>query len=87
MRFKLTTETTLCGHIFSPCVNFTNVLCAAFMLVVPKSVKNTVKSSVSFYAFGICTHKSCTQNVDEIEPMFPTMLRQGWHMLRALKHT
>jgi len=30
--------------------------------------KNTVKSSVSFYALGICSRKSCTSNVDEIEP-------------------
>jgi len=30
--------------------------------------KNTVKSSVSFYAFGICERKSCKKNIDEIEP-------------------
>ena len=40
-------------------VNFANVLRTAFMLVDPKSVKNTVKSSVSFYSFGICRRKSC----------------------------
>jgi len=34
-------------------VNITNILLKAFMLVDPESVKNTVKSSVSFYAFGI----------------------------------
>ena len=39
-----------------------------FALVDPKSVKNTVRSSVSSYAFGIYKHKSCTSNVDEIEP-------------------
>jgi len=49
-------------------VNFTNVLRAAFTLVDPESFKNTVKSSVSFYAFGICGRKSCTKSVDEIEP-------------------
>ncbi len=49
-------------------VNFTNIFMLSFKLVDPKSVKNTVKSSVSFYAFGICRRKSCTQNVDEIEP-------------------
>jgi len=52
-----------------PCVNFTNLLPAAFALVDPESVKNTVKSSVSFYAFGICKRESFTQNVDEIEPL------------------
>ncbi len=36
-------------------VNFTNVLRTASTLVDSESVKNTVKSSVSFYAFGICT--------------------------------
>jgi len=41
-------------------VNFINILCTAFALVDPKSVKNTVKSSVSFYAFGINERKSCT---------------------------
>jgi len=40
-------------------VNFINILQAAFMLVDPESVKNTVKSSVSIYAFGICAPKSC----------------------------
>ncbi len=32
----------------------------AFALVDPERVKNTVKSSVSFYAFGIYKRKSCT---------------------------
>jgi len=55
-----------------PGVNITNVLLAAFMLVDPESVKNTVKSSVSFYAYGICSNKSCTNNIDEIEPGLST---------------
>ncbi len=41
-------------------VNFINVLRTAFALVDPESVKNTFKSSVSFYTFGIYEHKSCT---------------------------
>ncbi len=41
-------------------VNFTNILRSAFMLEDPKSVKNIVKSLVSFYSFGICMRKSCT---------------------------
>jgi hypothetical protein len=48
------------AHSFTPGVNFINVLCTAFALVDPESVKNTVKSSVSFYAFGIYKRKSCT---------------------------
>ncbi len=43
-----------------PGVNFINVLCTAFALEDPKSVKNAVESSVSFYAFGIYERKSCT---------------------------
>jgi len=43
---------------------------------IPK-MKNTVRSSVSFYAFGIYMHKSCTQNVDEIEPCFHGPTNQG----------
>ncbi len=45
-----------------------NILRTAFVLVDPESVKITVKSSVSFYAFGIYERKSCAYNVDEIEP-------------------
>ncbi len=41
-------------------VNFINVPHTAFALVDPESVKITVKSSVSFYAFGIYKPKSCT---------------------------
>ncbi len=48
-------------------VNVINILHTAFALVDPKSVKNTVKSFVYFYAFGIYKRKSCTYNVDEIE--------------------
>jgi len=43
-----------------PGVNFTKVLHTAFTPVDPKSRKNTVKASVSFYAFGIYKCKSCT---------------------------
>jgi len=43
-----------------PGVNFINVLQAAFAGADPKSVKNKIKSSVSFYAFGIFAHKSCS---------------------------
>jgi len=53
---------------YSSGVNFTNVLRTDYALIDPKSVKNTAKSSVSFYAFGIYKRKSCTYNVDEIEP-------------------
>jgi len=39
-------------------VNFTNIL-SSFCTVDPESLKNTVKSSVSFYTFGLCARKSC----------------------------
>ncbi len=41
---------------------------SAYSFCARRSQKNTVKSSVSFYAFGIYKHKSCTKNGDEIEP-------------------
>ena len=43
------------------------------LLVDPESVKITVKSSVSFYAFGIYRCKSCLMNVDEIDTRFLTL--------------
>ncbi len=46
-----------CAEI--PGVNFFNVLRAAFAHADPKSVKNTVKSALSFYAFGLHDRKSC----------------------------
>jgi len=39
---------------------FTGISVIAFALVDPESVKNTVKSTVSFYAFGIYERKNCT---------------------------
>jgi len=33
----------------------------------PKSPKMTVKSSVTFFAFGICSDKNFAQNIDEID--------------------
>ncbi len=44
----------------TPGLNFIIILCTVFTLVDPKSAKNTVKSLVSFYAFGIYERKSCT---------------------------
>jgi len=37
-------------------VNFTNILCAAFMRTDPKSAKNTDSLTVFFCTFGICAH-------------------------------
>ncbi len=39
-------------------VHFTNILRAAFVFVYPKNIKNAVKSSVSFYTFGLHMHES-----------------------------
>ncbi len=50
-----------CNTYFSAATssdNFTNILPKAFTLVDPESVKNTFKSSVTFYAFRICERKS-----------------------------
>jgi len=51
----------------APGVNFINVLTAGFACADPESIKNTVKSSVSFYAFGKYVGKSCLLNIDEID--------------------
>ncbi len=33
--------------------------------------KNSVKLSVSFYAYGICARKICSYNVDETDTLYP----------------
>ena len=53
-------ERRLRSFLQSSGVNFINNLHTAFAFVDSKSVKNTVKSSVSFYAFWIYKRKSCT---------------------------
>ncbi len=55
----------------TPGLNFINVLRTAFTLIDPKSVKNTVKSKVSFYTFGIYGRKSCLLNIGEIDTWMP----------------
>jgi len=57
----------ICLHVTS-WVNFTYFLHEAFTLVDPESVKNTVKSSVSFYAFGICGCKSGRRTFMKLTP-------------------
>ena len=49
-------------------VNFTNILCAAFMLTDPKSVKKTVNSSSFFALLGSTGVKALSKYVDEIDP-------------------
>jgi hypothetical protein len=56
----------------TPGVNFINVLRVAVAPVDPKSVKNTVKSSVSFYTFGICKRKSCKIMLVKLSPSLET---------------
>jgi len=43
-------------------------LLTAFTHITPQKNKNSVKLSVSFYAFGIYARKNCVQNADEIDP-------------------
>ncbi len=52
----------------TPGVNFINILRTAFVLVDPKGVKRYWWLNYIFYAFGIYKCKSCTLNIDEIEP-------------------
>jgi len=54
----------------SPSVNFTNFLLSALALVDPKSLKNTVKSSVSFYAFtGSACKKVVPRTLMKLSPI------------------
>ncbi len=48
-----------CWCTLIPGVNFTNMFTSSFYLCRSQKRKNSVKSSVSFCAFGICAHKSC----------------------------
>ncbi len=57
------------GASYSPSgVNFINVLYTAFTLVDPESVKNTVKSSVSFDAFGSTCIKALHRTLMKLSP-------------------
>jgi hypothetical protein len=58
-------------------VNFINILWAAFAHADPKSAKNSDNLNVFFWAFGICTSKSCSQNIDEIDPYITIFLFFG----------
>ncbi len=49
-------------------VNFINVLRTAFTPIGPKSAKRHCWLDCLFCAFGIYVCKSCTWNIDEIEP-------------------
>ncbi len=51
-----------------PGLNFINVLCTAFALIDPESIKITVKSSVSFYAFGIYKRKAVCGTLMQLTP-------------------
>ncbi len=59
-----------------PGVDFINAQRTAFTLVDPKNAKNTVKSSVSFYAFRISKRQSCMYNIDEIDTQ--SMKQRPW---------
>jgi len=49
-------------------ISSTYVFMRSFCSCSSPKCKNSVKSSESFYAFGIYERKRCTKNVDEIEP-------------------
>jgi len=56
---QTTTETKKNDILFSPVVDFADVLPAALTLADPKSAKNTDKPSINLYcSFGICAFKS-----------------------------
>ncbi len=49
-------------------VNFINILCTAFALVDPKSIKNTVKSSVPFMLLGSMSVKAVHRTLMKLSP-------------------
>jgi len=50
-----------------PRLNFTNIFTHSFYASSSQKRNNSVKWSVSFYAFGIYGCKSCSSNLDEID--------------------
>ncbi len=52
----------------TPGLNFINVLRATFTRIDSKSAKETVKSSVSFCAFGIFAKKSAREMLEKLIP-------------------
>jgi len=51
-----------------PGVNFSNVLHGAFTLIIPKSAKNTVKSSVFFTLLGSASVKAVCRTLMKLSP-------------------
>jgi len=52
----------------SPRVDFTNMFMSSFYSCLSQKRKNTVKLLQFFCAFGIWSHKSCSWNLDKIDP-------------------
>jgi hypothetical protein len=52
-------------------LNFNNILCTAFTLVDPESIKNTVKSFVSFTLSGSTGAKAAHRTLMKLTP-------EGW---------
>ncbi len=64
--------------------NFINIFTHSCYARSSPERKNSVKLSVSFYAFGIYARKSCTQNVDEIESwLFNPILKTSARLTQA----
>jgi len=67
-----------------PGVNFINVLRTDFTLVGPESVKRYWRLNCIFCAFGIYERKSCTLNIDEINPSRSAKRQSNHQYLCAL---
>jgi len=66
-------------HLRRPGANLINVFWAAFVQADPESSKKGWKLDCLFCAFGIFEHKSCSWNVDEIDPK--RGVKKSWTML------
>ncbi len=73
----------------TPRVNFTNILFAAFTLIDPKSIKNTVKSSVSLYLLGSARVNAVSRTLMKMSPgvNVTSLLAQMCRTVIGLRHS
>ncbi len=60
----------ICAWIWGTGVDLTNIFTSSFYAHRSQKCKNSVKTSISFCAYGICMRKSFALNVKEIDHWF-----------------
>ena len=71
-------EYKLCFIGLAPGLNFINVLCTAFTLPDPKSVKKTVKLSIFFTLSGSTSVKAVRRMLMKLTPGFQDNMCHNW---------